>query len=312
MDVAVIGSVFTDIKGFSINQYDPLGRNPGRVDVSQGGVGRNVAENLANLGLSVDFVSSVDQGMLGNGVLSRLEEIGVDTTHVVKAPVRGMGIWMLINDKNGEQVGSLSQLPDGSYVEKTLDSAGDGIIARAEHVVLETDVSLETAKKTLALVARHGKKLYALPATMGVVLQMPELLAYCECFICNDIEAGRLFQTPTADLSPADMLAVLKAGMERLQISSMVVTMGARGAVYADGRSQISGYIPAQTVDVVDCSGAGDAFFSGSVAALIRGLPLDRAVQCGTRLAALTIQSTSCTCEAQLICRAQILPPSET
>ena len=67
----VFGTVFMDCKGFAANRYDPLGRNVGTVRFIHGGVGRNVAENLALAGSSPVFVSSVDEGGLGGEVLAR-------------------------------------------------------------------------------------------------------------------------------------------------------------------------------------------------------------------------------------------------
>ena len=54
--IAVIGTVFMDIKGFSHNSYDPVGTNIGDIVFSFGGVGRNAAENLANIGIPVSFL----------------------------------------------------------------------------------------------------------------------------------------------------------------------------------------------------------------------------------------------------------------
>ena len=72
----VFGTVFMDCKGFAANRYDPLGRNVGSVRFIHGGVGRNVAENLALAGSAPVFVSSVDAGGLGEGVLARLSAEG--------------------------------------------------------------------------------------------------------------------------------------------------------------------------------------------------------------------------------------------
>ena len=73
------------------------------------------------------------------------------------------------------------------------------------------------------------------------------------------------------------------------QIPRMIVTMGGLGAVYASLNGE-SGIVPPQRVDVKDTTGAGDAFFSAAVAALMRNRPLSEAVRAGTALAAKTLQ----------------------
>ena len=76
----------------------------------------------------------------------------------------------------------------------------------------------------------------------------------------------------------------------------MVVTMGQQGAVYYDGETEDAGICPPYPANVVDTSGAGDAFFSGTVMGLTRKLPLRLAVRYGAKLASLTIGSDENAC----------------
>ena len=125
---------------------------------------------------------------------------------------------------------------------------------------------------------------------MGVILKHPEYLRDVACFICNEMEAGRLFREDMTEYSPEKTLKTLKKGSAMIGIPAMVITMGPRGAVYVDNRSGEFGFCPPMDVEVVDTTGAGDAFFSAAVAALMGGVPLSQAVQEGTRLAARTLQ----------------------
>lgn len=59
MGIVVIGDVFIDIKGYSIASYIPQGRNVGTIAQIHDGVGRNVAEDIANLELKPTFVGLV-------------------------------------------------------------------------------------------------------------------------------------------------------------------------------------------------------------------------------------------------------------
>ncbi|GBG57976.1 carbohydrate kinase [Sporomusaceae bacterium FL31] len=76
----------------------------------------------------------------------------------------------------------------------------------------------------------------------------------------------------------------------------MVITLGSKGAIYYNISSNKLGYQPVVPVEVVDTSGAGDAFFSGTVMGLIKGRPLAEAVIYGTKVAAWTIESDENTC----------------
>ncbi len=284
----VVGAVFVDVKGFARDRYKPEDRNVGDVQVVAGGVSRNVAENLTRLGLPVQFASMVDDNGMGREVCDELSTLGVDTTHVLSTP-NGMGMWLAILDENGSLAGSISRQPDFSALESYLRENGDAIMAGSDAVVLEMDTNAAISGQVLALAKRYGKPVYCIVGNMSVILRHPEYLHDVACFICNEMEASRLFREELSHVSPETMLEALKRGSAVAGIPAMVVTMGVQGAVYADNVTGEFGYCPSLPVEVVDTTGAGDAFFSAAVAALAQGKPLSQAVQEGTQLAARTL-----------------------
>ena len=285
----VVGGIFVDVKGFAQSQYMPLERNVGEVQVTAGGVCRNVAENLVKLGVEARFASMVDDNALGREVRESLAAMGVGVEHVIEAK-KGMGMWLAILDEKGDLAGSISRQPDFSALEAYLDAHGDAVMAAADGVVLEVDTNAAISGRVLSLAKQHGKPVYSIVGNMGVILKHPEYLHDVACFICNEMEAGRLFREDLTQLDPEAMLEALRRGSAVAGIQSMVITMGPQGAVYADNVTGEFGYCPPLDVQVVDTTGAGDAFFSAAVAALMRGEPLSQAVQAGTKLAAQTLQ----------------------
>ena len=285
----VIGGVFVDVKGFAREKYLPLERNVGDVQVTAGGVCRNVSENLSRLGVPAQFVSMVDDDGFGSQVREELAALGVGVEHVIPAK-RGMGMWLAILDESGNLAGSISRQPDFTALEAYLRQYGDVIMARTDGVVLEFDMNEAISGLVMALAKQYGKPVYSIVGNMGVILRHPEYLHDVACFICNEMEAGRLFREDMTAYSPEEMLEALKRGSAVAGIPAMVVTMGPRGAVYMDNRTGEFGYCPPLDVNVVDTTGAGDAFFSAAVAALAQGAPLSQAVQEGTHLAAKTLQ----------------------
>lgn len=285
----VIGAVFVDVKGFARERYMPLERNVGDVQVTAGGVCRNVAENLMLLGMPAQFVSMVDDNGLGAQVRDGLAALGVGMEHVITAE-KGMGMWLAILDEKGDLAGSISRQPDFGPLEAYLAQNGDAILAAADGVVLEFDMNERISAQVLELAKKHGKPVYSIVGNMGVILRHPEYLHDVACFICNEMEAGRLFREDLTALGPDAMLEALRRASAVAGIPAMVITMGAHGAVYVDNGTGEFGYCPPLSVEVADTTGAGDAFFSAAVAALTRGAPLSQAVQEGTRLAAQTLE----------------------
>lgn len=294
MDMVVVGVVFLDIKGFPFFKYDAVGTNLGNVLMTHGGVARNVAVNMANLGAEVEFVTMLDDDSLGREARLRLRGAGVKLTHAVSTPDKGMGMWLAMF--KGDLAGSVSHMPDASPIERLFDEKGEEIIRSCRGVALEIDLSEKVSERVFELAERFDKPVYAIVANMSVILRRPDFMARTACVILNEIEAGRLFGREIRALSPEETLEAVSEAAPAMGIRSIVVTMGARGAVYLDAENGLRGVCPAVPCRVVDTTGAGDAFFSAVVESLARGMRLDDAVTCGARLASMTVSTSESTC----------------
>ena len=287
----VIGFVFVDIKGFAGADYDPHGRNVGAVKFIHGGVSRNVAENIANTGMPVSFASLTEDSALGNDVIKRLWAHGCDTTYMKTVVSGGIGQWMVILDETGNVAGQISSPPDTAALEQMIAEQGDDMVAQCDSIILELDTSEALDEAVLALAKKHGKPVYTVVGNMSIILKRPDFVSALDCFVCNEIEAGRIFDLDLTDTSAADMLTLLETRIGEIGCRAMVITMGERGAVYYECDRHSGGIVPAIPTELVDSTGAGDAFLSGTVMGLSRGLPLSHAVEAGTALASATIQT---------------------
>lgn len=294
--MVVVGVVFLDIKGFPFFKYDAVGTNLGNVLMTHGGVARNVAVNMANLGAEVEFVTMLDDDSLGREARLRLRGAGVKLTHAVSTPDKGMGMWLAVFNEKGDLAGSVSHMPDASPIERLFDEKGEEIIRSCRGVALEIDLSEKVSERVFELAERFDKPVYAIVANMSVILRRPDFMARTACVILNEIEAGRLFGREIRALSPEETLEAVSEAAPAMGIRSIVVTMGARGAVYLDAENGLRGVCPAVPCRVVDTTGAGDAFFSAVVESLARGMRLDDAVTCGARLASMTVSTSESTC----------------
>lgn len=306
MGIVVIGAVFVDVKGYPLSKYIPEGRNAGKVETVHGGVCRNVTENIANVELRPTFVSLVDDDGNGTDVIDKLNRHKVNTKYV-RTVSDGMGIWLAIFDNNGDVRASISKRPDLMPILDILKEQGDEIISGADSVVVEFDMDSEIVKTAIALSKKYNKKIYAVISNMSIAIARRDLLKDIDCIVCNQQEAGLLFSEEYEGFDLEQMRTLLVDKIKMAQIAKMVVTMGALGAVYAD-RDGESGVCPAMQVDVVDTTGAGDAFFSGVAIGLTYGKTLKEACAIGTRIASSVITTTENVCPRFLPSEFGILP----
>lgn len=285
--IAVIGNAFVDIKGFPFGKYIPAGRNAGTVEIVHGGVGRNVAEDIANLELRPTFVSTVDDTAEGLDVVRKLKNHKVNTDYLI--PTKdGMGMWLAIFNETGDVVGSISKRPDMVPLRQLIEEKGDEIFPDCDSIVIEIDMDRDLVKSVFRFAQKYGKKIYAVVSNMSIATERRDFFKEIDCFVCNLQEAELLFVEDFEGISREDLSILLTQKILSAGFSSLVVTLGADGAVYADTLGN-HGVCPAQDVAVRDTTGAGDAFFAGVAAGLTYGCSLEQSVKIGTRLAGSVI-----------------------
>ncbi|MBR5517170.1 MAG: carbohydrate kinase family protein [Firmicutes bacterium] len=294
MSILVVGAVFVDIKGFPEDLYIPDGRNVGRIEYIHGGVARNVAEDIANVELKPTYLGIVDDTPLGKDVVEKLNNHKVNTEYMLTVP-DGMGTWLAVFDNNGDLAGSISKRPVLMPILDVLEEKGDEIFQKIESVVLEVDIDLPIVKKVIELAKKHNVKLFGLVSNMGIAAKRRDLLQNFDCFICNQLEAGIFFADDYNEKTREELQEILKVKVKAANIPSMIVTMGDKGAVYADLNGN-SGVCDSKKVHVKDTTGAGDAFCAGVSIGLTYGKTMAEAIEIGSTLAASVITSSENVC----------------
>ena len=294
MGIVVIGAVFVDIKGYPEDVYIPAGRNVGRVEQVHGGVGRNVAEDIANVELRPTFVSLVDDSGIGEDVVRKLKSHKVNTDYV-RSVRDGMGTWLAVFENDGDVVASISKRPDLMPIADILDQHGDEIFRDADSIIVEIDMDKDIIKRVFKLAQKYDKRVYAVVANMSIAVERRDFLLKTDCFVCNQQEAGILFSDDYSEMDAAELEQIIREKVSFAQIPGMIVTMGEKGAVYAD-KDGNSGFCPARRVKVKDTTGAGDAFCAGAAIGLTYGKTMAEACEIGAHLAASVITTGENVC----------------
>ena len=164
MGIVVVGAVFVDVKGYPEGTYIPGGRNKGWIENTHGGVGRNVAEDVANVNLRPTLVTLVDQTGAGQDVIDKLKRHNCNTDYI-RATRNGMGTWLAVFDSTGDVTASISQRPDLSPMLQILEEQGDEIFRDADAVIVEIDI----APMPSAMDSPRPHPSWAMPCTAGAL-----------------------------------------------------------------------------------------------------------------------------------------------
>ena len=293
-EIIVIGTVFTDYKGFAGHDYNPSGRNLGRVGITAGGVARNIAVNLASLGLETWFASTLNSDTVCAHLLEHLHVCGIHTDYLHTVNNNGTGIWLALLGEDGHLLGSVSQMPDISLLSDYLCPLLSQIFEQIQAVALEIDLDCHLVTQVMNQARQNDNKVYALPGNLSVIRNNLHLFQNMACFICNDTEAAVL--TGVSDFSQNEtVLAVMSKFCQLHGLDKFVITLGAQGSLYMDSTGT-GGYQQALCTQAIDTTGAGDAFFSGTVSTLLKGQNLAQAVAAGSQIASKVIASEQSDC----------------
>ncbi len=278
--VTVIGSFAVGLTlradRFPVKGETLVGRD---FDQGPGGKGSNQAVQIARLGGDVEFVGLIGQDAFGDSAVELYKQEGVGTTYLERTSERNTGLGFIVLDAAGNNFIILDPGANALFSPAHVDRAGARI--RESRVVLaQLEIPMATAVHGLKVGRRAGAVAILNPAPAAPV--PPEAFADIDIVTPNHgelrIMLGRRPDDPT---DSKDLCAELL----RLGVRTIVLTQGEQGAliVRADG----SQHVPAFGVDVVDTTGAGDAFSGTLAASLAEGLSLESAVLRAVRAGAL-------------------------
>ena len=280
-DVVVVGSANADLV-VRVERRPGAGETVlgGDVATIPGGKGANQAVAAARVaagsGVTVRFVGRVGDDEHGAMLRASLAASGVDTTHLGTAD-RATGAALILVDRDGDN--SIVVSP-GANAAVTPADARTAVVAAAAVVVLQREVPVETC----VAAAEHATGLVVL--NLAPAGPVPDaLLARTDVLVVNEHEAALLLGEPVGDggLAPSDAAARLRG----LGPGAAVITLGGAGAYAQDAAGEASARPPA--VDVVDTTGAGDAFAGALAATLARGGSLAEALEVAVVVGALAV-----------------------
>lgn len=285
-EVVVVGAACLDVKGRPHEAVVTGTSNPGVVRISVGGCARNVAENLARLGLPTALLSAVCQDDFGRTIVRQTERAGVNIDYMLITCERRSAAYIALQDDAGQLLVGIDDTAATIALTPALIDEHTALLEGARMVVMDTNVHLETGERLLAICRAAHVPVVLAPVAYMPTLNYGHLAGAFYLMTPNAVEAQALTGTPIHDVRQGILAAkqLIAAGVE-----VAIISMADAGLVYAT--PDLSGHVPAIEVEVVDATGAGDALTATVVYALLNDIPVDEAVRLGASAATLTLGS---------------------
>jgi ribokinase len=250
-----------------------------------GGKGLNLGVGLHRLGVTVDLLMAVGQDDAGAAVTHRLAEEGIGTDWVLTlGPNSGYGVGFIAPDGRNFLAAHLGA--NALLTPEHVDEAQASLIA-ADWVLASLETPNPVILHTFRLARRLGKRTYLNPSPWRAL--EADLAKLTDVLVANATEAAALFRQPTLEtLTPNEWMERLPTLAQSIGWNGrlLVVTLADAGCVALDDTGQCASQ-PAYRISQIDATGAGDAFGSGLVWSLLRGLPIDEALRIGNACGAL-------------------------
>ena len=283
--IAVVGGINVDITGTSDARLVLSDSNPGRVRVTLGGVGRNIAENLVRLSQKVLMITAMGDDAHADIIRRSCGEMGLDLSHSKTFPGRTSNTYLCINDAGGDVLTAVSDMGlcdeiTPAFLEERLD-----VLNHASLVILDANLP---AASLAFLAGACTAPMMADPVSTKKAPRLSGCLWRLMALKPNGPEAECLSGCMihgTQGLEEA-ALALMQEGVE-----NVFITLGNQGVYYMSQKE--AGFEPCLPGPVINTNGCGDAFFAAAALALIHHLPASKAAVLGQAAAAICARADS-------------------
>jgi pseudouridine kinase len=260
--------------------------NPAIAEETRGGVARNVAENLARLGEATKLLSILGDDGAADALISATAESGVDLSHMVRSANGTTGTYTAIMQPNGSLYLGVADMDIFNQMDAQFVQSHIGLVSGAALVFADTNLPADGLAKLITHCRDQQIQLAIDSVSIPKFKRLPQDLSGVSYLFCNKDEAA----ATTGEHEPQAILdALLARGA-----AHAIMTDGANGVYLAAQNDQPNNmqHLAVPAAEIVDVSGAGDAFVAGTLHGLNQQRPLSQAAQFGIGAAQHTLKST--------------------
>jgi len=273
--VCVIGGSNIDIQGFPKNELIFKDSNVGEVKMSLGGVGRNIAENLVRMGVETRFISVLGDDVYGQKILEEARAIGLNMTESLVLKGEATSTYLSILDASKDMVLAISHMDAIDRMTVDFIRSKRHIIEHASVCVLDTNLPLQVIEEILNSCRNTTFFLDTVSTTK--TKKVKSLIGRFHTIKPNRIEAEILTGIKITDEAS---MANAATSLHEKGVKEVFISLGSDGVYYSDQVSR--GIIPPISVEMINATGAGDAF----IAALALAHQMDLEIKDKAKLAA--------------------------
>ncbi len=281
--VTVIGGSNIDISATSESSLVFGDSNPGHVAHSFGGVGRNIAENLARLGVHTQLITAYGDDAFAALLKAQAAELGLDISQSLDVPHHSSSLYICVNQPDGEISVAVSDMEVCEWLTPAFLQDKLPYIHQSDALILDANLSEET----LTFLAEHCTvPLFADSVSSKKVRRLKAVLPKLTGLKINRREA-ELLTTMSVEKNE-DAIPISKA-LHSLGVKQTLITLGEKGAFFSNGKETL--FMPSLVQTLVNTTGCGDACLAGMVFANLHQETAETILKTSLAMAGLCAQA---------------------
>lgn len=284
--IICIGGANTDRKARSNQKIRLYSSNPVHTTEVCGGVARNFAENLSRLGYNTSLMSSVGDDKEGHWILEKTEGEGVDVSQVWILQTERTGTYTTLLDMNGETIVAMADMNIYEKITIPMIEEKWAYIVASQAVFLDTNLSEDCIHYITERCRDEKIDLYIAPISAAKAKKLPTNLEGVNLLLLNQSEAEILADTRITSVKDCQLASekIRARGVEKV-----IVTLADQSVFYASPTE--SGHLLPFKTDIIDVTGASDAFSACAIHGIMNEETLADACRLGLAGSALTLQT---------------------
>lgn len=280
--ICVIGGSNIDICGASLEPLRNFDSNPGVIDVSFGGVGRNIAQILALLGEKPLFVSVFSADSYGRMMKADCDALGMDTSFSIVSEDYPSSMYIAILDSNHDMRVAMSDMRNLREMKpEHLKPVLSGL-TKNDMIVIDANLELECIRY---VAEKAPCALAADPVSASKCLRLQDVLPSLAIFKPNVFEAQRLNGIEIIDEESA--CRSLDWFLER-GVKEIIISMAEQGVLLGTEKEKI--WFTHRLIDLDNATGGGDSFLGAYLTRRLHGIDPRQAVRSAISAAVMTIE----------------------
>lgn len=284
--IACIGGANLDRKARGKQQVRLQSSNPVTIMESCGGVARNIAENLGRLGCNTSLITSIGEDKEGEWLLQETKKHGVHISQVWRLPTQRTGTYTALLNIDGEMVVSLANMDIYDALTPEMFAEKWSHIAAAHVVFIDTNIPADCLAYIIERCREENILLFVDPVSSIKAKKLPQQLDGVEAILPNREEAELM---AGMKITTIEECAEACRKIRERGVKHVIVTLGEEGIYYQS--DEVEEHMAPYPTEVVDVTGAGDAFASGLLYGIVNGESFQRACRLGLAASALTLQT---------------------